>query len=343
MLAATAPGVVNAVARAPLVGRLGKRLAGIDPHREPPPFAPTTFRAWFRTHTPAGTGERGAVVLWPDTFTNHFHPGIGRAAVHVLEAAGWAVRIPDRAACCGLTWISTGQLRTARRVIRRTVEVLRPELQRGALVVGLEPSCTAVFRSDAPELFHLDPDVERLRRQTVTLAELLHDHTPEWRPPRLGVHALVQTHCHHHAIMRTAADTALLADVGVDADFLDAGCCGLAGNFGFERGHYEVSEACAERALLPAIRAAAETDVILADGFSCRTQIDQGKANGRRALHLAELLAAAVDGRPPRGRAEQAWAERPAPPSAPARAAAGAVTLASAAAAARVAAGRPHR
>jgi Fe-S oxidoreductase len=205
--------------------------------------------------------------------------------------------------------------------------------------VGLEPSCTAVFRSDAFELFPDDEDVTRLREQTVTLAELLHDHTPGWRPPRLPAHALIQTHCHQHAILGTAADQAVLTEAGIRADFLDSGCCGLAGNFGFEEGHYEVSEACAERVLLPAVRNAADTDVILADGFSCRTQIEQGASDGRTAIHLAELLRAGLhaDGVPPRP--ERRWAERPAGPSPAARLlAVGAVGLATLAPAAALAA-----
>ncbi|MCW3843734.1 FAD-binding protein [Micromonospora yasonensis] len=333
-----APRLVNALAHAPALGRLAKAAGGIDQRRDIPVFAPQSFQRWFAGRTPGGDGSRGEVVLWPDTFTNHFHPGIARAAVEVLEAAGWRVRVPDRPVCCGLTWISTGQLGVAKRVIRRTVDVLRPHLRAGTRVVGLEPSCTAVFRSDAHELFPADHDVAKLRAQTVTLAELLRDHTPGWRPPSVPAHALIQTHCHHHAILGTTADQAVLADAGVEAEFLDSGCCGLAGNFGFEQGHYEVSEACAERVLLPAVRAADDRDVILADGFSCRTQVEQSAADGRTAIHLAELLRAGLHGAGVPPRPEQAWAERPAPPSRAARwAAAGLVGLAALAPAAAVA------
>ncbi|MEV0731008.1 FAD-linked oxidase C-terminal domain-containing protein [Polymorphospora sp. NPDC050346] len=313
--AGLAPRAVNAAAHAPGLGRLAKLAGGIDPRRDIPVFAAESFQRWFARRTPAGDGSRGEVVLWPDTFNNRFHPGVGRAAVEVLEAAGWRVRVPGRTVCCGLTWISTGQLGVARRVLRRTVDTLRPYLRAGTRVVGLEPSCTAVFRSDAHELFPGDDDFTRLREQTVTLAELLHDHSPGWRPPRVPAHALVQTHCHHHAILGTAADRAVLAAAGVDADLLDSGCCGLAGNFGFERGHYEVSQACAERVLLPAVRGAAATDVILADGFSCRTQVEQGAAGGRSPIHLAELLRAGLrDGSVP-DPPESGWGDRPGPPS----------------------------
>ncbi|MGR6320213.1 FAD-binding and (Fe-S)-binding domain-containing protein [Micromonospora soli] len=312
--AGLAPGVANALAHAPVLGRLVKAAGGVDQRRDVPVFAPESFQRWFARRIPGGDGSRGEVVLWPDTFTNHFHPGVAQAAVEVLEAAGWRVRVPEKPVCCGLTWISTGQLGVAKRVLQRTVDVLRPHLRAGTRVVGLEPSCTAVFRGDAHELFPADEDVGKLRRQTVTLAELLHQHSPGWRPPSLPAHALIQTHCHQHAVLGTTAEQAVLASAGVRADFLDSGCCGLAGNFGFEQGHYEVSEACAERVLLPAVRAAADTDVILADGFSCRTQVAQSAAGGRQAIHLAELLRAGLHGTGVPPRPEQAWTHRPGRP-----------------------------
>jgi Fe-S oxidoreductase len=205
--------------------------------------------------------------------------------------------VPTEPLCCGLTWISTGQLATARRVLRRTVDALAPYLREGVPVVGLEPSCTAVFRSDSRELFPGDRDVQRLREQTVTLAELLRDHTDGWQPPQIGGQAIAQTHCHQHAIMGYDADRALLADASLDLDVLDAGCCGLAGNFGFEAGHYDVSMAVGERALLPAVRDASPQTLVLADGFSCRTQIEQG-GTGRTPVHLAEVLAAGLHHQP---------------------------------------------
>ncbi|GAA1801158.1 FAD-binding and (Fe-S)-binding domain-containing protein [Luedemannella flava] len=311
----TAPRLVNALTQAPGLAWLAKKAAGVDARRDVPLFAPQSFQRWFAHRTAEGTGQRGDVVLWPDTFTNRFDPAIARAAVEVVEAAGWRVRVPSEPVCCGLTWISTGQLDTAKRVIRRTVDILRPHLRAGTLVLGLEPSCTAVFRSDAEELFPDDADVRRLREQTVTLAELLTEHSPGWQPPRVTRTAHVQTHCHHHAIMKYTADTTLLSAAGVSTDVLDSGCCGLAGNFGFEQGHYDVSTVCAERVLLPAVRAAKPADVILADGFSCRTQIHQGNAAGRRAMHLAELLRAGLRGDDGGEYPENKWAERPRPPS----------------------------
>jgi Fe-S oxidoreductase len=163
----------------------------------------------------------------------------------------------------------------------------------------LEPSCTAVFRADAPELFPEDQDIRRLRDQTVTFAELLTEHTPNYQPPRLGedhqqLKALAQVHCHQHAVMGWDADAQLLGQAGVDVERLDSGCCGLAGNFGFEQGHLEVSEACAERVLLPRLRETDRDTAVLADGFSCRTQIHQLDSGGHEARHIAELLAAAL-------------------------------------------------
>ncbi|MGI8681180.1 MAG: (Fe-S)-binding protein, partial [Mycobacteriales bacterium] len=195
----------------------------------------------------------------------------------------------------GLTWISTGQLDVAKRVLRRTVELLREPVRAGLPVVVLEPSCAAVFRADAPELLPDDPDVRRLADATMTLAECLRRYAPDWQPPRIGRRAIVQTHCHQHAVLGTDADAALLRAAHVDARALDSGCCGLAGNFGFEVGHYDVSLACAERVLLPAVRGADRDTVVLADGFSCRTQIDQADT-GRRAVHSAELLALGLRG-----------------------------------------------
>lgn len=286
--------LANVVTHAPLLRRAAIAAAGVE-DRDIPRFAPRPLRHWFNARPqPATAGHRGTVLLWPDTFTDCFHPQVGRAAVQVLEDAGWQVTLPPPRLCCGLTWISTGQLPTAKKVLHRTVSALAPHLRSGGLVVGLEPSCTAVFRSDAAELFSDDQDVLRLQDQTVTLAELLTRHTPGYSPPRCDGHvtALAQVHCHQHAVLGWDADAELLSDAGVAVEQLGAGCCGLAGNFGFEPGHLDVSKACAERVLLPAIREADPNAVILADGFSCRTQIDEFDSGSRGAVHLAELLAA---------------------------------------------------
>ncbi|HLY34264.1 MAG TPA: FAD-linked oxidase C-terminal domain-containing protein [Jatrophihabitantaceae bacterium] len=286
-LASRAPGLTNAVLRRRSLASMAKRAGGIDARRPLPQFTEQTFRAWFATHpTPP---DATPVLLWVDTFTDHFTPEVGRAAVRVLEDAGYAVRITDRAVCCGLTWISTGQLDGAKRQLRRTLDALQPALDEGVPIVGLEPSCTAVLRSDVTELLPSDPRSARARAATRTLAELLAG-TPGWTAPDLaGVRAVAQPHCHQHAVMGWSADAALLRDSGAHVDAV-GGCCGLAGNFGVERGHYDVSVAVAETALLPAVRAAAHDAVVLADGFSCRTQLEQlAQVQG---VHLAQLLAA---------------------------------------------------
>src|SRR5208282_718708 len=243
-LAARAPGLANAALRPGAPAGLAKRLGGIDTRRPLPQFATQSFREWFAAH-PARSGD--PVLLWVDTFTDHFTPGVGQAAVRVLEAAGYAVEITGRAVCCGLTWISTGQLDGARRQLRRTLAALEEAVRRGIPIVGLEPSCTAVLRG--------------------ALAELLAE-TGNWDPPDLsGVRAVAQPHCHQHAVMGWHTDAALLARAGAEVKTV-GGCCGLAGNFGVERGHYDVSRAVAETALLPAVRDAAPGTVMLADGFS---------------------------------------------------------------------------
>jgi FAD/FMN-containing dehydrogenase/Fe-S oxidoreductase len=288
--------LVNAVTSRRWAARGLTRLAGLE-DRPVPRFARTTLQQWWArrvsgaadAHRPA---TNGTVLLWPDTFTNHFHPHIGQAAVEVLESAGWTVTIPSEPVCCGLTWISTGQLGTARRMLRRTVRRLAPHVRTGGLVLGLEPSCTSVFRSDLHELFPDDQDAHRLADHTVTLAELLTEHTVDWEPPTAGsTHAMAQVHCHQHAVLKWDADRTLLERVGVDVERLDSGCCGLAGNFGFTAGHGEVSRALAEQTMLPRIREADDDTVVLADGFSCRTQIQDLDSGGREGIHLAELLA----------------------------------------------------
>ena len=284
-LAARAPALANAFLSNPVLAGLAKRLGGIDPRRPLPRFASRSFRDWF-ARRPARPGT--PVLLWVDTFTDHFTPEVGRAAVAVLEAAGYAVQITAEPVCCGLTWISTGQLDGARRQLRRSLRALEPALRAGHPIVGLEPSCTAVLREDLASLLPADPRAATVGAATRTLAELLTE-TSGWEPPDLsGVRAVAQPHCHQHAVMGWDADATLLARAGAEVQAV-GGCCGLAGNFGVERGHYDVSVAVAQTALLPAVRALDPGAVVLADGFSCRTQLDQ--LAGIPGLHLAQLLA----------------------------------------------------
>jgi FAD/FMN-containing dehydrogenase/Fe-S oxidoreductase len=291
-LAARTPRLANAALRLAPAAALAKRLGGIDHRRDLPAFAPQPFRAWFAGRGGTAGSDRAApkpVLLWVDTFTNAFTPQVGQAAVKVLESAGYQVQLTGGNVCCGLTWISTGQLDGARRQLRKSLRALAPALDAGIPVVGLEPSCTAALRRDAAELLPGDKRAAALGGAVKTLAELL-TATDGWTPPDLSdVTGVAQPHCHQHAVIGWTADAALLRDAGASVKAV-GGCCGLAGNFGVERGHYDVSVAVAETALLPAVRNAGAGATVLADGFSCRTQLDQ--LAGTPGTHLAELLAA---------------------------------------------------
>jgi Fe-S oxidoreductase len=317
----------NAVLRFRPLARLVLRAGGMDPRRNMVTFAEERFSTWWRkrdgassrarldtataTGAPAAVGAsssaraaakpgaRGAgdgrrrVVLWADSFSETLDGDGARAAVSLLEQAGYQVIVPAENACCGLTWISTGQLDGAKKRLTHLLGVLAPYAANGIPVVGVEPSCTAVLRSDLPDLLPDDPRAQMLADGTYTLAELLTAPAPvgpgpDWVPPSLeGVEVVAQPHCHHHSVMGWEADAALLARAGATVTRL-AGCCGLAGNFGMEAGHYDTSVAVAENALLPALREAGPDTVYLADGFSCRTQADQ--LAGRHGVHLAQLL-----------------------------------------------------
>ncbi|SCD28169.1 FAD/FMN-containing dehydrogenase [Streptomyces sp. BpilaLS-43] len=287
-MAAPFAGLLNALARLSPLAALAKRLGGIAPERTIPVLARRTFRRWARTRRGAVRGE--TVTLWPDTFTDHLSPEVGRAAVRVLEAAGRTPVYPERAVCCGLTYVSTGQLDRARTVMRRTLDRMAG-VPDGPVVV-LEPSCAATLRTDLPELLPDDPRAARLAASVRTLAQYLQEYAPGWEPPRLDRPVAGQTHCHQHAVLGAQADRRLRERAGLTGE-LSGGCCGMAGNFGFEKGHWDISVACAEDQLLPSVRAAGPDTELLADGFSCRTQLDQ--LAGRRARHLAEVLAEGLD------------------------------------------------
>ncbi|YAL83998.1 FAD-binding and (Fe-S)-binding domain-containing protein [Dermacoccaceae bacterium W4C1] len=283
------PKLVNAMFGVGEKFSAAKKIAGVDPRRSIPPMATTSFRGWaakngLRFFDPdAVTPDQ--VVLIVDTFTDHFSPALGTSAVRVLRGAGYDPVLAQRDTCCGLTLISTGQLDAAKSTLAKHVGQLLPAAEAGVPLVGLEPSCTAVLRSDSLELL-ADDAAEKIAAATRTLAELLRD-TPGWTPPDLsGTQVVAQPHCHHHAVMDWSPDAQLLRQAGADVQRL-GGCCGLAGNFGVELGHYEVSVKVAEHQLLPALRDAPDA-VLLADGFSCRTQADD--LVGREGIHLAQLL-----------------------------------------------------
>jgi FAD/FMN-containing dehydrogenase/Fe-S oxidoreductase len=288
-LGSLAPALTNTVLGTPAIGTWARKVSGIDARRAAPSFAARTFRSWFATHP----GRRGGreVLLWPDTFTDHFEPEVAIAAVEVLEDAGYRVTIPRRPLCCGRPLYDYGMLPTAKRWLRRILHDLAGPMARGVPLVALEPSCLAVFRDELTELFPGDGDARRLSSQSHTLAELL-DATEGYVPPQFHRSALLQHHCHQHAVIGHEADHRIMAAAGLDVTRPDSGCCGMAGSFGYEAGEkYDVSVACAERVILPEVRAAADETVVLADGFSCRSQI--ADLSERRPLHLAQVLALA--------------------------------------------------
>jgi FAD/FMN-containing dehydrogenase/Fe-S oxidoreductase len=277
------PGLINFGTAAPGLRNLVRWTAGVDQRRRLPRFASVAARN--RVTAPESNGD--PVVIWVDSFSDFFTGNAVSAAVSVLAVAGYAPQVLQRPACCGLTWISTGQLDGARRQLRAALDILHPIVAAGTPLIGLEPSCLAVWRSDASELLPDDPRVAEVAAGALTLAELL-GRTSDWTPPDLtGLELVVQPHCHHASVLGWQADATLLAATGATVITV-GGCCGLAGNFGVEKGHYEVSVKVAEHDLLPAVAAHPDA-IVLADGFSCRTQLDQ--LAGRRALTLAELLA----------------------------------------------------
>ncbi|GAB2915641.1 FAD-binding and (Fe-S)-binding domain-containing protein [Rhodococcus aerolatus] len=279
--------LLNRAARVPALARLAALVGGLTPEQAVPPLAEQTFREWFTTRpAPDLPDDAPRLLLWPDTFTDHLDPAVGRAAVAVLERLGHRVEIPDAPVCCGLTWTTTGQLDRAKQVLARSVAAIAPWLEQGVPVVGLEPSCTAALRHDVAQLL---PDEHRLAPAVRTFAEVLATHDLAGLTDGVARDAVVQVHCHQHAELGTAADREVMAALGIRAEVLDSGCCGLAGSFGFTAGHHEVSQAVGEAVLLPAVRAAAPTTTVLADGFSCRTQVRHGTE--RAPEHLAELAA----------------------------------------------------
>jgi FAD/FMN-containing dehydrogenase/Fe-S oxidoreductase len=290
-LASVAPGLANLATQTPGLAAAAKAAAGVSQQRQLPPFSKVTLQAWSRGRRPTGGTRR--VILWPDTFTNYFEPEVGAAAYEALEAAGFRVSVPQGHVCCGRPLYDYGFLDRARRYLERTLAALRDEIRAGVPVVGIEPSCVAVFRDELPKMLPHDEDAKRLSAQTFHLAEFLNGQK-DFEPPQLERRVLLHGHCHAAATRGVEPERRLLGRMGVQVEAPDSGCCGMAGAWGYERAHYEVSQTCGERVLLPAVRAALGDTLIVADGFSCRHQIEQGRT-GRRALHLAQVLKLAAD------------------------------------------------
>jgi FAD/FMN-containing dehydrogenase/Fe-S oxidoreductase len=291
--ASAAPEVVNFLTHAPGFAALAKLAAGMPQGRRIPEFAPQTFTTWFRRRRRA-RAKGQPILLWPDTFNNYFHPLTARSAAGVLERLGFQIHLPERNLCCGRPLYDFGFLEQAKQYLTRVMDALREPLMAGVPIVVLEPSCASVFRDELHELLPDHPLARRLQEQTFLLSEFLERNTPSADLGTLAGRALVHGHCHHKAVMRMDAYSAVLSRTGLDFKVLDSGCCGMAGSFGFEREKYGVSIAVGERVLLPAVRRAPLDTVIIADGFSCREQIAQ--CTDRHALHLADVLALAGNG-----------------------------------------------
>ncbi|HTW94659.1 MAG TPA: FAD-binding and (Fe-S)-binding domain-containing protein [Tepidisphaeraceae bacterium] len=301
--AAWAPGVANLFTQLPGLRSIAKYVAGVHPNREIPAFAPRTFKQWFKTHSaknPAGK----PVVLFADTFNNHFHPDVAIAATKVLEAAGFRVQVPTEDMCCGRPLYDYGFLGMAKRWWIDMLGKLRPYFQAGVPTVVLEPSCWSAFKDELNDLLPASEDAKRLSNQTFTLTDFLRSHAPDFVIPRLHRKAIVHGHCHQKSLDTLNdrelgilfAEKEMLSRMELDANILDSGCCGMAGAFGYEKEneHYEVGRAVGEQVLLPAVRQTPAEELIIADGFSCQEQIEQ--ETGRTALHMAQVMQMAMGG-----------------------------------------------
>jgi Fe-S oxidoreductase len=312
-LASLMPGFANFLMHAPLLGTLTKAIAGIDQHRKMPKYAEMTFREWFRERKQESgvrsqeftkftttnqksdkQQKKSKVILWTDTFNNFFLPETLVAATEVLETAGFEVIITKQSLCCGRPLYDFGMLNIAKKLLENIMQQLHEEILRGTPIVGLEPSCVAVFRDELHNLFPHEENATRLSKQVYTLAEFLEKEATDFKIPQLKQKAVVHGHCHHKAIMKMDHEKSVLKKMQLNHEILDSGCCGMAGYFGYEKGdHYDVSIKAGERVLLPAVRNADDKTIIIADGFSCREQIEQ--QTERKALHLAQVLQMALD------------------------------------------------
>ena len=284
------PGLANLTMRAPVLGSLIRRVAGIAGQRTMPKFSPRTFQQLSRKAQGDADGRSlPRVLLWPDTWNNHFHPTALKAAHSVLLSAGFSVEVPAGHFCCGRPLYDFGFLTQARQYLQRTMTMLAPQIDAGTPIVVLEPSCASVFHDELRNFFPDDPRAARLRDQVYLLSEFLVRRAPAYTPPRSpGRKFLVHGHCHHKSLMKMSDELALLRATGAEVEYLDSGCCGMAGPFGFEKEKFTVSQAIGERVLLPAVRRAHPDTVVVTDGFSCREQITQNLP--RRPVHFAEAI-----------------------------------------------------
>jgi FAD/FMN-containing dehydrogenase/Fe-S oxidoreductase len=286
-LASRVPELVNFATQTPGLAAVAKFAAGIDPQRSLPTFAPMTLQEWFRRRGGTANPHGRPVVLFPDTFNNRLHTQVGVACVEAIEAAGWQVVMPEGHLCCGRPLYDYGFLDVAKSYLDRVLDVLRPYVREGVPVVGMEPSCLAVFRDELTKILPHDDDAARLAAHALHFGEFFDRFDIE--VPHLEGTAVMWGHCHHRATGGVDPEQRVLERMGLDVDPVKGGCCGLAGSWGFEKGKYQLSMDCGEQGLLPAVRKASSDAVIVANGFSCKTQVTQA-GTGRRALHLAEVM-----------------------------------------------------
>jgi Fe-S oxidoreductase/FAD/FMN-containing dehydrogenase len=291
-LASVMPGIVNFVTHAPILNKISKSSIGITQKRTIPTFAQQTFRNWFNSRDPKN-GDKPKVILWVDTWNNFFKPETLVAALEVLEAADFHVIIAKKIMCCGRPLYDFGMLDTAKKMLLQILDTLRDEIRAGTPVIGLEPSCVSVFRDELCDLFPANEDAKRLKKQTFTLAEFLEKEASHFKIPQLKRNALVHGHCHHKAVMKMKSEENLLKKMGLNYTIVDSGCCGMAGYFGYLEGDkYEVSIKAGERVLLPTVRSADKRTLIIANGYSCREQIEQ--MTDRAGMHIAQVLQMAL-------------------------------------------------
>jgi FAD/FMN-containing dehydrogenase/Fe-S oxidoreductase len=290
-LASVAPGFANLFTQLPVLSGISKKLIGIPPQRQIPTFAAEPFKAWFRKRGVRNEGKP-KVTLWADTFNNYYFPETAKAAVEVLEHYGYQVQVPMQHLCCGRPLYDYGFLGLAKKYLQNVLRAMADDIEAGTPMVVLEPSCCSVFRDELNGLMPESAAAHRLMENTFTLSEFLEKKVKDYEAPQLKSKAIVQGHCHQKAIMRLYDEEAVMKKMGLDYEALDSGCCGMAGAFGYEKDKYEVSIACGERKLLPTVRSAESTTLIMADGFSCKEQIEQ--QTPRHALHLAEVMAMAI-------------------------------------------------
>ncbi len=283
-LADHTPAFANAILHAPILGEVGKWVGGIASQRQLPKFAHTSFRQWFNSRNKRRAPQR--VLLWPDTFNTYFRPQTAIAATELLEWLGYEVDIPSRPLCCGRPLYDWGMLGRARQRWRETLDTLAHAIRDGTPLVVLEPACASAFRDELPALFAGDERAERLAQQARLFTDFIM--VQPLPSPAKRANALVQIHCHQHAVFDPNAEEELLKRAGYDAHVMASGCCGMAGAFGFETAKYDLSIQAAERVMAPSVRKAAPDTLILANGFSCREQIEQ--TTSRQTLHIAEAL-----------------------------------------------------